>query len=556
MSAFSAAAADEDGDTISALRAENAQLRQSLLAMHNTLEMTARAGAHHAMAAECLRETVIRWAARAEQAEGLLESIGAGGVGSPITQRDTITMPRAVVAQALEMLNRINAADDDRNFLTEDEAVCTIMAIDELDAAIRAALEQPDTGIPASVPAGWVLVPVEPTTEMLDAYVQLQGRFNSARSDWAAMLAAAPQPPAIEQRSRYLDGGSRYKVTHLKTSGYCVIGLPAELLGQWVALVDATDNKHMDSLQPPVATERQYPLPDDLYGGSKDWRAGSYHERVEWLHLGYEAAKARIAELEQPPVVEQPTGSEPIQHDEDLLEQLYWEMDHRRSKTGDERLAFKSKMRFYASKFRARSFGRMVYAPPVSDEMMDLADRLGSEFDSVDPMAWKHLLVYAPQPQGEQEPVAYATHDTEGSLSMLFFDKREAEGYCDDGEEPTPLYAHTQPQGEQEPVAVIGGVWTLNWEGSDPIAQIVKKHGLKIGDKLYTSPQPKRQPLTNEQEEAAFESFWRTRQMETFPPDFDPSRLPGWGENYKPDAKKAWLARAAIERAHGIGGGA
>jgi hypothetical protein len=37
MSAFSAAAADEDGDTISALRAENEQLRQSLLAMHNTL---------------------------------------------------------------------------------------------------------------------------------------------------------------------------------------------------------------------------------------------------------------------------------------------------------------------------------------------------------------------------------------------------------------------------------------------------------------------------------------------------------------------------------------
>lgn len=40
---------------------------------------------------------------------------------------------------------------------------------------------------------GWKLVPVEPTKEMLDAYVRLQVRFNSARSDWAAMLAAAPQ---------------------------------------------------------------------------------------------------------------------------------------------------------------------------------------------------------------------------------------------------------------------------------------------------------------------------------------------------------------------------
>lgn len=45
-----------------------------------------------------------------------------------------------------------------------------------------------------------------------------------------------------------------------------------------------------------------------------------------------------------------------------------------------------------------------------------------------------------------------------------------------------------QPQVEQ-PVAVIGDVWTLNWVGSDPIATIVKKHGLKIGDKLYTHPQ-------------------------------------------------------------------
>lgn len=33
----------------------------------------------------------------------------------------------------------------------------------------------------------------------------------------------------------------------------------------------------------------------------------------------------------------------------------------------------------------------------ISDEMMDLADRLGSEADKVDPRAWGHLLVYAPR---------------------------------------------------------------------------------------------------------------------------------------------------------------
>jgi hypothetical protein len=82
MSALSAAASDEDGDTISALRAENEQLRQSLLTANDTLQKVARAGACHAQAAECLRETVIRWANRAEQAEAMLEAIGAGGVGS------------------------------------------------------------------------------------------------------------------------------------------------------------------------------------------------------------------------------------------------------------------------------------------------------------------------------------------------------------------------------------------------------------------------------------------------------------------------------------------
>ena len=56
MSIFTAAANDEDGDTIKQLREENEQLRQSLLNLHTVLERTAKSGAHHAQAAECLRE--------------------------------------------------------------------------------------------------------------------------------------------------------------------------------------------------------------------------------------------------------------------------------------------------------------------------------------------------------------------------------------------------------------------------------------------------------------------------------------------------------------------
>lgn len=88
MSAFAAAAQDEDGDTISALRAENEQLRQALLTANDTLVKVSQAGAHHARTAENLRDAVIRWATRAEQAEEMLEAIGAGGVGSTVARQD------------------------------------------------------------------------------------------------------------------------------------------------------------------------------------------------------------------------------------------------------------------------------------------------------------------------------------------------------------------------------------------------------------------------------------------------------------------------------------
>lgn len=118
---------------------------------------------------------------------------------------DKILIDRSVVEQALEMLNRINAADEDRDFLTEDEAVCTIMAIDELDAAIRAALEQPNHIAQHlnMVPEGWKPVPVEPTDSQIRAAQDAWWHACNSEMYWdqiyAAMLAAAPQPPVGEQ---------------------------------------------------------------------------------------------------------------------------------------------------------------------------------------------------------------------------------------------------------------------------------------------------------------------------------------------------------------------
>ena len=44
----------------------------------------------------------------------------------------------------------------------------------------------------------------------------------------------------------------------------------------------------------------------------------------------------------------------------------------------------------------------------------------------------------------------------------------------------------------------------------------------------------------------AFEQWWRQRQLLTFPKDYDQSRLADWGDAYKPAAKDAWQARAAL----------
>jgi hypothetical protein len=42
--------------------------------------------------------------------------------------------------------------------------------------------------------------------------------------------------------------------------------------------------------------------------------------------------------------------------------------------------------------------------------------------------------------------------------------------------------------GEAEPVVVIGSGWQFLWASGDSIESIVKRHGLKIGSKLYTTP--------------------------------------------------------------------
>ena len=168
--------------------------------------------------------------------------------------QEFVTLPREVVELAIEAI-----------FCTDSEEGSTAYE-NELKAVkkLRAALNQQQANQPAMTPiAQRKLEDLMASGYTISGYSVYHERKHQHGFVTGAGLVGWWKPegmeypqPRCEQPLRYLDGGSRYKVTHLKTSGYCIIGLPEELLGRWVALVDATDNKHMDSHQQPPTTEQ------------------------------------------------------------------------------------------------------------------------------------------------------------------------------------------------------------------------------------------------------------------------------------------------------------
>lgn len=143
----------------------------------------------------------------------------------------------------------------------------------------------------------------------------------------------------------------------------------------------------------------EYPLPADLYD-SKDWRCGTYAERVEWLHTMYEDAKEQIAALEQPQ-----------NHVPDV--------------------------------------GNMVQAGWMPVPVEPTEAMLDAGCEAVDGPDWtgpnsvyRAMLAAAPQPQVEQEPVAVVDFTTGGWRKIV-----DALRTLPDGAQ---LY--TQPQQQREPL--------------------------------------------------------------------------------------------------------
>lgn len=75
------------------------------------------------------------------------------------------------------------------------------------------------------------------------------------------------------------------------------------------------------------------------------------------------------------------------------------------------------------------------------------------------------------------------------------------------------------PADERQAEAVVGitDVFDLYWLGSEPISAIVRRHNLKVGDKLYTHPAPATPRVVTEQDIKAcfkFQEGWNHSQSD------------------------------------------
>jgi hypothetical protein len=95
----------------------------------------------------------------------------------------------------------------------------------------------------------------------------------------------------------------------------------------------------------------------------------------------------------------------------------------------------------------------------------------------------------------EEADKAQDWRSMDGATAWHLID-RHAENWNEVGELMAAwLRAHVLAEREvcakpQEPVAVIMPSWMIHFVGSGPIAPLIEKHGLKIGDFLFAHPAP------------------------------------------------------------------
>ena len=145
--------------------------------------------------------------------------------------QEFVTLPRTVVEQALEALN--NSTIGGRSIQLMHKKGLTV-------DALRAALERPQNHVPDAgnmAPAGWKLVPMEPTRGMLDAahkdLVRDAEIDQMLKGIHSAMLDAAPQPPTVkgyltveqpQAEQPAMTPIAQRKLDSLLTEGYTISG--------------------------------------------------------------------------------------------------------------------------------------------------------------------------------------------------------------------------------------------------------------------------------------------------------------------------------------------
>lgn len=188
--------------------------------------------------------------------------------------QEFVTLPREVVEQAL---NALNLAYDGK---------CRLDTIPNATDALRAALDRPQNHIPGvrnMAQAGWKLVPVVPTTRMVDA-ARSQSSFPAGV--WRAMLDAAPKPPTVKDSLTVeqpqadqpaMTPIAQRKLEDLVASGYTISGYSvyheqkhqhgfvtgAGLVGWWKP--EGVEYPQPLGEQEPVSVARV----DDLEGGGR-----------------------------------------------------------------------------------------------------------------------------------------------------------------------------------------------------------------------------------------------------------------------------------------------
>ena len=135
-----------------------------------------------------------------------------------------VTLPREVVEQALEALFEADSVREDyQNVKMRRDSI----------AVLRAALKQPQIQS-GGIPPNWKLVPVEPTIRkmaamgpVIRACYNMDGVSENVVDVYRAMLAAAPQPPALEQTQANqpaMTPIAQRKLDSLLTEGYTISG--------------------------------------------------------------------------------------------------------------------------------------------------------------------------------------------------------------------------------------------------------------------------------------------------------------------------------------------